>query len=215
MEKMKETLDELLIEVGIAYEQSDIRKLCLEEGYEWHYSLITTSMKPNKPLVLGFNWGASDGEKYEPQFLVNKSDFSKEDVGSLARIFPYCEKYFGNDFLSDLSQSNYCFFRSYKEHQVSDKDIQLCEPILSRLIDAISPSLILCFSSKLRDYLIANSKLSSTTSKVITYKRGTSTVSYAAIKGVLAPQTEIKFLPHPNYPMKGEARSEAWEFCCG
>lgn len=215
MEKMKKTLDELLIEVGDAYEQSDIKKLCLEKGYEWHYSLITTPMKPNGPLVLGFNWGASNGRKYEPQPSVNKSDFSKEDVGSLSRIFPYCAKYFGNDFLSDLSQSNYCFFRSYKEDQISDRDIQLCEPILGRLIDAISPSIVLSFSSKLRDYLIANNKVSSTISKVITYERGSSTVSYEAIKGVLAPQTEIKFLPHPNYPMKGEARSEAWEFCCG
>jgi hypothetical protein len=120
MEKMKKTLDELLIEVGNAYEQSDIRKLCLEEGYEWHYSLITTSMKPNGPLVLGFNWGASKGGVYKPQLSVNKSDFSREDVGSLARIFPYCEKYFGYDFLSDLSQSNYCFFRSHKEGQISD-----------------------------------------------------------------------------------------------
>lgn len=39
-------------------------------------------------------------------------------------------------------------------------------------------------------------------------------MTYEPIKATLTTGTEIKFLPHPNYPMKKEARDKAWEFCC-
>lgn len=212
---MKTILDSLLTELGQIYEKSDIRQYCLENGHEWHYSLITTTMVPGGPLILGFNWGASQGKKYDPEVSIEKTDFSEEEVGSLSRIFPYCKKYFGEDFLSKTSQSNYCFFRSKHESQIKDKDIALCEPIFKKLIDVIVPSSILCFSSKLRDHLLQNSSLNSIYSKEIKFKRGSSDVAYKAIKANLLSGTEIKFLPHPNYPMKMAARSEAWEFCCG
>ena len=212
---MESILNELLTDLERAYSQSEIRKYCIENGYEWFYSLVSTSMKPGGPLVLGFNWGASSDEKYKPQRTISKTDFSEEDVGSLTRIFPYCRKYFGNDFISTITQSNYCFFRSKTENQIKLSDIELCEPIFIRLIDIIEPSYVLCFSSKLRDFMLLNDKISSKQSKIIKYTRGKSTVTYEAIKATLKSGIEICFLPHPNYPMKGEARSDAWEFCCG
>ncbi len=112
---MKSILDSLLAELGPVYEQSDIRHYCLSHGHEWHYSLITTTMRKGGPLILGFNWGASQGEQYSPQAAIEPTVFKGSDVGSLARIFPYCEKYFGKDFLDNTSQSNYCFFRSHNE----------------------------------------------------------------------------------------------------
>ena len=212
---MEVILADLLTELGHAYEKSDIRQYCLEKSLEWHYSLITTTMVPGGPLILGFNWGASQGEKYQPQSSVNKSDFYKEDVGSLSRIFPYCQKYFGDNFLSKTSQSNYCFFRSKTESQITLKDIGLCEPVFEKLIDVIQPSTILCFSSKLRDYLLSNNRIGSSESKSISYKKGLAGVTYKTIRATLTSGTKIKFLPHPNYPIKKEARAEAWEFCCG
>lgn len=212
---MKTILAGLLTELRQAYEKSDIRQYCLENGHhEWYYSLITTTMVPGGPLILGFNWGASGGE-HGPEISIEKSDFSREDVGSLSRIFPYCEKYFDRDFLSNASQSNYCFFRSEKESQITNEDIELCRPIFEKLIDAIKPSSILCFSSKLRDYLLKNDKILSPDKKIISFKRGSYDVRYEAIKATLISGIDIKFLPHPNYPMKRAARIEAWEFCCG
>ncbi|MCZ6802845.1 MAG: hypothetical protein O7D86_02630 [Proteobacteria bacterium] len=211
---MEAILASLLKELKQAYDKSEIRQYCLKNGHEWHYDLITTTMVPGGPLILGFNWGASQDETYDPQYFVKKSNFYSENVGSLSRIFPYCEKYFGNDFLSKASQSNYCFFRSRYERQISNKDIELCEPIFEILISTIQPSSILCLSSKLRDYLLSNDRISDIHSKEIKYKKGSSDVTYTAITGSMS-DIEIKFLPHPSYPMKGEARSAAWEFCCG
>lgn len=212
---MKTTLLRLLADLEIAHEKSDIKKYCLKYGHEWHYSLVTTTLESGGPLILGFNWGASQDEKYLPQTSINSSKLTSQDTGSFSRIIPYCEKYFGSDFLAKASQSNYCFFRSKSESQISDRDIQLCEPVFEKLIDVIEPSSILCFSSKLRDYLTSKNRIHSSTSKTIPFKRGSSNVEYEAIKAKLSSGQEIKFLPHPNYPMKGHARSDAWEFCCG
>ena len=212
---MEAILADLLAELGQAYEQSDIKQVCLEESREWHYSLITTTMKKGGPLILGFNWGASQDEKYLPQASIEQTAFKSGDVGSLSRIFPYCEKYFGNDFLKQTSQSNYCFFRSKNESEITPKDIALCEPIFDRLIEVIEPSTILCFSSKLRDYLFSHGKVQTKESIIVPYKRGSVQMTYEPIRATLTSGAEIKFLPHPNYPMKKEARIAAWEFCCG
>ena len=213
--RLKSTLVSLLGDLEKVFEKSDIKQFCHEKDYQWFYSLITTTLKTGGPLVLGFNWGASNGVRYNPQKTIEQSDFEKEDVGSLSRIFPFCRKYFGNEFLSRISQSNYCFFRSKEENQISNKDMSLCEPILEKLIAAVKPSSVLCFSAKLRSYLIKNDKIKFKESKVIKFKRGPSFVTYEAIKGTMSSGIEIKFLPHPNYPMDGEARAKAWEFCCG
>lgn len=212
---MEAALNDLLLELEKAYSQSEIKRYCIENGYEWFYSLVSTSLQSGGPLVLGFNWGASKDKIYKPQIEIGKIDFSQEDVGSLARIFPYCRKYFGDDFISKISQSNYCFFRSKTEAQINPSDIALCEPIFIKLIEIMEPSFVLCFSSKLREFMINSDKLFSKQSKIIKYTRGKSTVTYEAIKATLKSGTEICFLPHPNYPLMGEARSEAWEFCCG
>lgn len=212
---MKAILSGLLNDLDKAFEDSDIKQYCLKNGHEWSCSLITTNLERERPLVLGFNWGAKNGEKYEPQSTIEKSDFENEDVGSLTRIFPYCRKYFGDDFLSKTSQSNYCFFRSKIESQISKKDMELCEPIFEKLIDTISPSSVLCFSSKLRDYLFINNKIATKSSETIRYRSGNRDMSYEVIRAFLTSGIEIKFLPHPAYPMKGGARDAAWEFCCG
>lgn len=59
---MKTKLNELLKDLQQAYQESDIRKFCLQNNHEWNFSLVTTTLKSNGPLVLGFNWGASKSE---------------------------------------------------------------------------------------------------------------------------------------------------------
>jgi hypothetical protein len=208
-------LSELLNELNNIYTKSDISKYCLGNGHKWSYSLVTSTLEKNGPLVIGFNWGASKGEEYEPQTEIKKANFLTEDVGSLSRIYPFCRKHFGDDFISKITQSNYCFFRSHNESQISSKDIELCEPIFEKLISIIEPSIILCFSSKLRNSLLRNGKIQSLEKLEIEYYRGSFKMTYCAIKATLNSGIKINFLPHPNYPIKGEARIKAWDFCCG
>lgn len=212
---MKEELEALLAKLEIAFEKSNIKQTAEQSNYKWHYSLVTTTLQKGGPLILGFNWGATKNEKYEPQASIEKKVFKNEDVGSLIRIFPYCRKYFGDDFLERTSQSNYCFFRSQTESQIERKDIALCEPIFEKLIGVLEPSSILCFSSQLRDRMLENEIIKEVESIEILYKRGSAQVTYRPMRAKLLSGAKIVFLPHPNYPMTKLAREQAWDFCCG
>lgn len=211
---MKNTLNDLLFRLEAIYEKSEIRKECEIENREWGYSLVTTAMAPASPLILGFNWGASKGEKYVSQKTVEETDFTKMDIGSLKRIFPFVRKHLGNDYLSKVSQSNYCFFRSQKEEQISSFDIDLCRDVFSELIQALDPSSIICFSSRLRDHLLGSKAVIEEKALPIKFIRGTKEIQFVARRGRLASGIDIKFLPHPNYPMTREARELSWQFCC-
>ena len=210
---MREALNELLEKLDLAYEQSDIKNYCIKHGHQWYYSLVISEMIKNNPLIVGFNWGAKMGNSYEAQTEIEKKGFKDVDTGSLARIAPLCHQYFDDSFLESASQTNYCLFRSYKEYQITRHDIELCEPIFNELITALQPSILLSFSSKLRDYLLLNHKISDLQLKNIEFLSGSRKVIYIATKGRLG-EAPILCLPHPMYQMKSDARQAAWEFCC-
>lgn len=211
---LKAKLNDLLNDLEKAYLNSDIKRHCEKENKQWYYSLLIGNMKIGGPLVIGFNWGAAKGEKYSP-LEVNKSNFKNEDIGSISRIFPFIKNYYDDDYLSNISQTNYCFFRSENESQITDRDLTLCQPIFDELLNILKPSEIFCLSAKLRNYLISKSLLTSKRSKLITFFRGEKTNNYEAITGYYKENTKLLCLPHPNFPMKKEARASAWEFCCG
>jgi hypothetical protein len=214
MIKMKEKLNALLEKLGPIYEASDIKKFCEKEGHEWSYSLVNASMERSAPLILGFNWGAAQGEKYPSQSHVEKTNFETSDVGSLRRIDPFIREHFGQDYLSKANQSNYCFFRSSTEDQINETDIRRCSGVFAELIEILAPSSIICLSAKLRKHLIDTNQVHARQEKAINFKRGSAEIEFVAVRGKLASVVDIKFLPHPNYPMKRDARSEAWKFCC-
>ena len=101
---MREKLNALLKKLGPIYETSDIKKYCRKEGHEWSYSLVNSSMERSAPLILGFNWGAAQNEKYSSQPTIEKTNFETADVGSLKRIYPFIREHFGEDYLSKVSQ---------------------------------------------------------------------------------------------------------------
>jgi hypothetical protein len=210
---MIKELNKLLVELSAKYDQSDIKSYCNENGFKWEYYLIQSTLEKNGPLLLGFNWGASQTEEYSPQSEITKTDFSTADSGSIKRSFKYLKKYFGESFLSLMTQSNYCFFRSHTEREITQHDISLCEPTFNKMISLLEPSIIISMSSQLREYLIKNERLIDIESKIIKFQRGKSLVSIQAIKAKLLDGTKICFLPHPNYPIKGEARDLAWDYC--
>ena len=211
---MREKLNELLEQLDSIYDTSEIKKFCDEKGHKWGYSLVTSAMERSAPLILGFNWGATQNEAYKNQKFVEKTNFETEDVGSLKRIFPFIRNHFGEEYLSKVSQSNYCFFRSKTESQIKESDIERCRIIFARLIEILEPSAVLCFSAQLRKHLIDTSQVSGLREKAIKFKRGSRMVEFVAFRGKFASGVDIKFLPHPNFPMTRDARLEAWEFCC-
>lgn len=197
---MKLKLEKLLGDVKAAYDKSDIKKL----EPNWSYALITGSLEQNKPLLIGFNWGAAENKKYSPQDSCTAKSLDKEDLGSMKRVFSFCEKY-KRGLLNQASQTNFCFFRSKSADQITLKDLYLCEPIFNELLDCLKPSIILCFSSHLRCHL---------SPRVVNYepkKIGLPRGNYEAGKGRFG-KVKIGFLPHPNYPIRGDAREEAWNF---
>lgn len=213
---MEEKLNALLGKLDQIYEDSEIKQTCIKENQKWGYSLVTTPMEQSEPLILGFNWGAAKGQIYQNQTAIKKTNFlDEDDVGSLKRIFPFIRQHLGDDYLTKASQSNYCFFRSSTEDQINETDIMRCSGVFAELIEILAPSSIICLSAKLRKHLIDTNQVHARQEKAINFKRGSAEIEFVAVRGKLASGVDIKFLPHPNYPMKREARSAAWQFCCG
>lgn len=210
---MRNKLEFLLNELNAAHRKSDIAVACEKSGRSWGYSLITTSLKPDRPMLVGFNWGAAAGKSYENQKSIESEALLDQDLGSFKRIVPYTEKFIGCGSMVDASQTNYCFFRSHSESEISQTDINLCKPIFRDLLFVVKPSMILCFSSKLRDHLIEDGQVYNLKTTSITFKRGVLDIEYIVKKGSLNGDINIYFLPHPNYPMRKTAREKAWLFC--
>jgi ribonuclease R len=213
---MKIALKQLLGEVALAYQGSDIEKLCGKKSKQWTYSLVDGSGATSQPLLVGFNWGAGKNGCIEPQDFDKEGSFLPPALeGSMARIRPYLIKHLKTHSVEKMNQTNYCFFRSATENQITPNDLERCKPLFNKLITLLQPSEVVCFSSKLRDYLVSTKKVNINEDgiKQIGFKRGKGVATYTAMKGHLESGTAICFLPHPNYPMPGPDRNQAWDFC--
>lgn len=213
---MKDAFKQLLGEVALAYQGSDIRNRRLNESTQWTYSLFDGTGATSQPLLVGFNWGAGKNVGIPPQDFDNEDSFSPPALeGSMARIRPYLITHLPTHSVEKMNQTNYCFFRSATENQITPNDLDRCKPIFNKLVTLLQPSVVVCFSSKLRDYLVSTKKVNVNEDgkKQIGYERGKGMATYTAIKGHLESGTAICFLPHPNYPMPGGVRNQAWDFC--
>jgi len=207
-------LSSLLDQLEDVYQKSEIRSVAAAaEGHEWAYSLIAGACQPGAPLVIGFNWGANEHTDYEPQTTIDRTPWQTGDRGSLIRILPYVSRYFPDIRLDEISQTNYCFFRSKKESQIRPGDLELCQPVFDELLRIMQPSVMLCFSSRLRDYLIADRRIHDDKDKRIPIPSTKRKITYTALRGSLGRGIPIAFLPHPNYPIPRAAREAAWRFC--
>lgn len=211
---MEKQLNELLKKTEEAYQKSDIAK----SNPEWKYSISATEIKEGKILLVGFNWGAEvdkNGKnvKYNAQTIENiKTNKSFKNVyselASFKKIYNKLLAVFPEEKdLDECIQSNFCFFRSRKEDEISFSDLQKTTPIFEEFLTIVKPRIIIGFSSKLRDYFIEN-KLAHLKSKKIPSNKRTLIVAKGEYNG-----RPIYFLPHPNAKIKREAREEAWKFC--
>lgn len=208
--------DDLLQKTKIAYKKSNIIKTTNTKNRG--YSLLATSIMKNKPLIIGFNWSKNSYslkkiDKTGAQVEYPFRDFSMtfNQMGSLKGAFTYFEEYYPKALLG--MQSNYCFFKSEKESQITDYDLKISEQLFEDFLLYISPSIIITFSSRLKNYLIKSGKLQKIESTEINADR----ITFFPIKAkfIFGNKRKVDFvyLPHPNNTLKKAEREKAWEFC--
>lgn len=218
---MKDKLTILLKKLDDAYASSDNKNnnFCLQNNRKWGYELIQTALIPAQPLVIGFNWGVDNtweeyisGKAYQHQTVIEKQKMMDIYKGSLQRAVNLIAKYFPIVNMDNSSHSNFCFFRSENENQISKKDINLCIPIFNELISILEPSVVFCFSGKARDYMRNNKVVINYEEKYIEpSQKGKH--SFIVAKGRINNIVPVYFLPHPNCPLTTDVRTAAWEFC--
>ncbi|MDX5429319.1 MAG: hypothetical protein LPK79_14555 [Bacteroidota bacterium] len=211
---MDRSLDLLFQRVNEAYEESDIKARFPQES--WNYSITSTYLKRNVPLILGFNWGAEKGVRYEPQSLneiptVGFGELKEEELGSLRRTLPYFKEYFPEGLKS--VQSNYVFFRSKTEGQISKEDIELrSQPLMDDLLSYLSPSMIISFSSRLRDLIMKRASSEVRIMPKENFTRVPLVIKTKVQLGAEDKQIPFVYIPHPNSRVPKEYREKAWEF---
>lgn len=201
---------QLLAETKLAYDKSDVKA---KHSESWAYSVTATRFTPGTPLIVGFNWGAGANEKYNPQDAYPIYKFGEiPSLGSFARTITYFEKYCPEALQGMMS--NYCFFRSKTESQISVVDLELCKGLFAKMLDVAKPSRIITFSGALKKHLILTKMLTDYAEEIVPNGRS----SVIPMKGVLAlggQKVPVCYLPHPNSPVTNEARVACWEFVFG
>ncbi|XOV94271.1 MAG: hypothetical protein ACFHWX_06105 [Bacteroidota bacterium] len=192
---------ELLAKIKTQYDESEIQK------QKHYYSLTSTRLEKGVPLIVGFNWGYSKDYNHTPQSIYPTGlfkDIESEDLGSLKRTIPYFNEYFQEGL--NAVQTNICFFRSPRQHDIYPDDVKLCLPIFNELVSFLNPSAMISFTKSILDYI----EVDQTGDKIKMIKSGSRNIS--AIKSTY-DSVPFYYLPHPNYPCTREARNEVWNYC--
>ena len=215
---MEKEFQNLLEQIQVAYEKSDIKKYAIKENKEWYYSLFGSNPYIKNPILLvGLNFGASN-EDFEAQTIEGINllkPFSEMDGNDLGKAFLRLKNYISNydeiD-IKDIVWTNYCFFRSYgrEDLNIIKNDFQLTNEIFMQLINIIKPKSIICLSKDLQFYLEEKELLENEVSQTI--EKINSRNDYTVLKAKLN-NYDFYCLPHPNYPTKKEQRTKAWDFC--
>lgn len=213
---MKKDIELLFTNTANAFDKSSIKIFAMENKLNWNYSICSTRITTETNLIVGFNCGATDNYDYLPQTEIPhdsfKDLFDKKELGSLQRIYEPLKQYFPYEDIANCVQTNFCFFRSKKENQITEADIQLSKPLFQKLIEIIKPKRIIGFSSKFRDYFLSNNLCSSIETLIIPSNRKRLFVAKGTYN-VNGKSIPIFFLPHPNSKFTTAARQAAWKFC--
>lgn len=210
---MDKNIKDLFQETQRAFDKSLIGKY---NEQKWFYSISATPLIANKNVIVGFNWGAKDNYTYESQNEIPTDNFKylyeNNLLGSLQRIYKPLRHYFPNEDIDNCVQTNFCFFRSKKQNQIKQADLELSTPLFIKLIDIIKPKRIIGFSSKFREYCVNESICKNI--RQTQFKSNRKKVYVA--KGIFkANKNEfpVYFLPHPNARITTLARDYAWNYC--
>lgn len=207
-------LEKLLNEIKEAYAKSDLKEYCLKNDKEWFYSLLGSKFIENPILLIGLNFGASCDE-YKPQTIDNIRDllpFCQMKNNNLGQSFTRLKKYIGgydNINIKHITWTNFCFFRSYSNKELTSNDFNLTEPIFEKLLNMSKPQSIICVSKHLYNFLNNKNLLTHKQEKKVKIN---SKANYTVVKAKLFNYSFF-CLPHPNYNANFEGRKECWDFC--
>ena len=211
-------LQPLFTETKTAFDKSPIKKFATDNGLKWYYSISSTRLTINNNVIIGFNGGAAVNTVYEPQTEEPQQNFKdlydKKWLGSMERIYKPLKEYLPHEDIDNCVQINFCFFRSKKESQITETDLQLTTPLFQKLLDTIKPKQIFGFSNKVRDYCLNNNLCNPVEKENINSNRKTLFVA-KGIYHVDGKNIPIFLLPHPTSHFTSQARQAAWEFCFG
>lgn len=205
----------LLKKTDIAFRKSDVYNNFKNEN--WGYSVTATRFDKNKPVVVGFNWGAGNNwkgenktETIQKEYPLSSFSGLHDELGSFVRVVNLFKIFLPQ--ANTGIQTNFCFFRSQHEHQISSNDKQLCAPLFEELIEYLEPSALITFSRTLNNYFEQNGKIIDKQILAIQSKNKT---TYASKGSILIKGNKIDYynLPHPNYPITTEVRLKAWVYC--
>lgn len=213
---MTQDIQQLFTDTRAAFDKSSIKIFATENRLNWNYSISSTRLTSDNNVIVGFNGGATDNYDYPPQTEIPSDNFKdlydKKWLGSLQRIYEPLKQYFPHEDIDNCVQTNFCFFRSKEESQITAADIQLSTPLFQKLIDIIKPKRIIGFSSKLRDYFLNHNFCTLSETRNIPSKGKTLFVAKGTYN-VNGKSIPVCFLPHPNSKFETIARQAAWKFC--
>lgn len=109
------------------------------------------------------------------------------------------------------NHSNFCFFRSNNEKQITERDIKICEPIFEDFIAHLKPKIIFGYSDRLCDYLISNGRIKYLNEKKLS-NGNTSVFLYQGFMRLNGWWTYINLLPHPSNRQYKEKKTTLWNF---
>lgn len=222
-------LEKLLIDIAKAYEDSPLKEYCIKNNKEWHYSLLGSKFIENPVLLIGLNWGAGTEARknketgikervdiiYKPQTIdgcENLPAFHEMTINDLGSSFIRLKNYikeYGKISIENVTWTNYCFFRSYSDKELTAEDYKLTEPIFANLLDISRPRSMICVSKALYNFLNNQNLLEDKKEKIIKIH---SKSNYTVVKAKLH-NYDFFCLPHPNTPATSKARKECWDFC--
>ncbi len=212
----EESIQQLFKDTKEAFSKSPIKKYAEVNNHKWNYSVSATRLMEGANLIIGFNWGASGNKSYEPQMEVPKENFKdlydKKWLGSLERIYQPLKQRFPAEDIDNSTQTNFCFFRSKIENEITPEDLALSTPLFMKLIALIKPKRIMGFSKKLQSYCIDNNLCDQVESKSFPSNKRTLHVARGYLR-LAGQETPIYFLPHPNSKFTSVARKNGWDFC--
>lgn len=133
---MNDIVRSLYKRIEAAFNQSDVKKYAEDHHEKWFYCLTSTKLTSNTTVIIGFNGGAKKDCPYRPQNSAEYPNKSfkdlydmKDELGSFSRIYNCLKQYLPKEDIDNFVQTNFCFFKSNNENEISEKDIRLCIPI--------------------------------------------------------------------------------------
>jgi hypothetical protein len=213
----KDEIYALYKETGEAFEKSQIKDYAYERGLKWFYSVTATRLTTNTTAIVGFNWGAAEKCEYKPQTEPPDCSFKnlydkKGELGSLQKIYKSLKTWLPEEEVDNAVQTNFCFFGSRFENEITAVDLELSTSLFTRLIEMIKPKRIVGLSKKLERYFVDNGLCSNVQTASVPSNKRTLYVTKGDFK-ISDKRIPIRFLPHPNAKFTKVAREKAWEIC--